>query len=244
MIKNVKYVGPHKILNFDIVSGIYHDVCSYEISPAHVVLGKIVIASPDDYIQKEIKDLINKSHATVWTEEIVNSFKKTLEDQVIESYNEKTISDDQFAMILGAVPDIADLLPDRYFFDPNQTFIDKMKELYDGRHIVDCGAGNGHTGKILSNAGFEVTCLDITPYKTYEHPVEIMDVADFKFDDSMVCLICRPDSDEWFQKAVKQALDSKCPVIFVRSKCLFLQGSELIAKNVGADMDFMFQIEA
>ncbi len=238
-ITNIEYVKPYMILKFDVVSGTYRDVCSHEVVPAKIVDNQWVITSPDDFRVPEIKELVIQAQKK-WKKSVVDKYKKSREGEIVASYSERTLTDEQFAQILNAVPELATSV---HFFHPNAIFIDKMKELYQNRHIIDCGAGNGYTGKVLSEAGFDVTCLDITPYKSYEFPVKIMSAIDFKFDDTMVCLMCRPDHEDWFHETMEHALQSNCPVIYVRRKNIVSQGAKLIAEHVGRDDEYMFSVE-
>jgi hypothetical protein len=218
------------ILKFDFVSlGMHENVSKFEIPPVHVVDNKWVPASQNNYIFPEIKDLIEKS-SKKWTKKVVDQYKKAHEADIIANYADRTLTDEQFAQILAVLPN--------HLFEPNQTFIDKMIELFQGRKIIECGAGNGHTGKILSDAGFDVTCIDINPPELCEYPVTKADALTYKFKNA-VCLICRPD-EAWLDKTITNATKAGCPVICVRKKHV---SGELIAENVGSDGEYMYKIE-
>jgi hypothetical protein len=233
-VRNVRYVGTFKILHLELPG------LTFEIPPAHVYNNEWVLTNPNDYVIEEVKQAIIEAYNTVWTEKVIAAYKKSRESDIVASYSERTLTDEQFAEILKAVPE---LLPSEQFFRPNKTFINKMKKLHGGKHVIDCGAGNGSTGKALSDAGFDVTCLDIMPYQSYEFPVEIKDATKFAFDSSMVCLVCRPDREDWFVETIKNALSNECPVIYVRKKNIVSLDAKLIAKHVGEDDEFMFSIK-
>ena len=234
-IQNIEYVKPYMILKFDVISGIYQDVCSHEVAPANIVNNQWVHTSPDDFNVPEIKELIVQAQKK-WKKSIVDKYKKSRESELVLSYSERTLTDEEFAEILKIAP------PD-HLFHPNQLFIDKMKELFSGRHVIECGAGNGYTGRVLSEAGFDVTCVDKLPSLYYEYPVTIMNALDFEFDSSMVCLICRPDKDDWFLQTMENALANGCPVVYVRKKDIYSLDAELIAEKVGMDDEYMFAIK-
>jgi hypothetical protein len=103
-IQNVEYVKPYMILKFDVVSGTYRDICAFEIPPAHIVNNQWVPASPHDYHIQEIRDLIEKSQK-VWKKSIVEKYKKSREHEIVASYNEQTLTDEQFAEILKIIPE-------------------------------------------------------------------------------------------------------------------------------------------
>jgi hypothetical protein len=231
-MSNVKYVGSHKILHLELPG------LTFEIPPAHVVNNEWVLTNPNDYVIEDVREAIKKAHKTVWTKKMVDAYKKEKESEIISSYNEKTLTDEQFAEILKIVPELSG-----HYFHPNEIFINKMKELFSGHHIIDCGAGNGYTGKILTEAGFDVTCIDIASYENYEYPVKIMNALDFKFTKSMVCLICRPDKEDWAIETMKKALKSKCPVVYIRKKNVSILKAELLAENVGRDNEYMYAVQ-
>jgi hypothetical protein len=230
----VNYVGPFKILHLEIPG------VTFEIPPAQIVDNKWIRMSADDFLIPEVRDAVNEAHKTVWTDEVIAAYKKAHESEIVASYNERTLTDEQFAEILEAVPNF---LPNEIYFKPKQIFIDKMKELYSGKHIIDCGAGTGHVGKILADEGFEVTCIDVVKYETAEYPVTLTNALGFKFDDSMVCLICRPDSEGWFKQTIQNALNDKCPVVYVRKKKIKEPRAKLVAEKVGEDNEYMFDIK-
>ena len=102
-IRNVEYTEPFKILKFEVVSGTYRDVCSYEIAPARIENNRWVLTSPQDYHLQEVRDLIEQSFGNVWNKDVVDEYKKSREGELVLSYNETTLSNEELAEILKMV---------------------------------------------------------------------------------------------------------------------------------------------
>jgi len=94
------YEGPFKILHIEV------DNCSFEIPPALVRDNKWIRFPASDFVIPALRDAVNQAHATVWTDDIVQAYQKSREGDIVASYNDQTLTDDQFARILAAVPDL------------------------------------------------------------------------------------------------------------------------------------------
>lgn len=239
MIENLDYIGPYRMMKVDVIDGPFQNRCSYEIYPCHIENNQWVATRSEDYQHAELRALIDEAHQSVWTGEVVAAYKKSREAEIVAEYNERTISDEQFAEIVGLIPT---LKPFGHIFNPNQTFVDKMIERYEGKRVVECGAGDGYTGAVLAAAGFEVTCIDTRTYEGQVFSVLNQDALTFDFDNTMVCLICRPDSDEVLQAIIDRAQSQGCPVVYVRRAGVSAPNTRLLAENVGADGESMFQV--
>jgi hypothetical protein len=95
----MEYVGPWKFLK------ITANGCSFEIPPASIVDNTWVEVSANDYPWQEVKDAINEARATVWNADFMKAYKREREGEIVNSYHEWKLSDEQFQQILDAVPD-------------------------------------------------------------------------------------------------------------------------------------------
>jgi len=96
----VTFEGPYKILHLEARG------CSFEIPPARVVDNKWVRFPALDFVIPEVRAAVEQAHSTVWTDEIVQAYQKANEGEIVASYNDQTLTDEQFARILAAVPDL------------------------------------------------------------------------------------------------------------------------------------------
>lgn len=85
--------------------------------------------------------------------------------------------------------------PHLKFFKPNDNFYQVMEE-FNGKNIVDAGAGVGHVASGLRNEGHSCVAIDINARDDSED-VLITDATSFDYSSVDVVLICRPDHSGW-----------------------------------------------
>jgi hypothetical protein len=101
------------------------------------------------------------------------------------------------------------------YFDPNSSFITMMQFLAEGKTVVDCGCGHGHTNLMLSQAGVQVIGIDIELKKIQLKDVVLMDAVDFPFTSEHIAMICRPSRGEWIKDTITKAVEGGALCVYV-----------------------------
>lgn len=75
-----------------------------------------------------------------------------------------------------------------------------------GGLIYDVGAGSGHVAKRLTEAGAEVTAIDITRRSDSVFPVVLANSVLFDYEPGSCVMFCRPCHGPWVAVTIEHAL--------------------------------------
>lgn len=97
-------------------------------------------------------------------------------------------------------------LPSIKFFEPKQSFLDYMTEIYRDREVWDIGAGSGFVAHKLFQADMKVVALDIIAREAPYFPVMISNAITQQYPNTAVMLFCRPCHGGFASAAIYQGL--------------------------------------
>jgi hypothetical protein len=103
--------------------------------------------------------------------------------------------------------------PAMQFFIPTAAFFEALKP-YQGKSLVEAGAGLGKVTEQAVKRGFRMRAVDIMPREGQWEHVMIIDAESMPYSASMWLLMCRPDHSGWAYDTLEIALKRGAGVFY------------------------------